>query len=197
MAMIDYGAIVIKNGKVVNENQFFMDMLDSVGWTDAPEKFYPDCTCFDKRTGESLCWDCDKIKEGGLDCKGNRHEYKNNLLRGNYFAYVGDEELTLCFYKSWMAVAVNMKRLDGIYPRYFEYPSVKSHHYNFNGVNVNVRSIDKNSVLVASFKYNGDFYKVVFGYGIDSEKRVWDRVKVKYLGKKVSKKVDRILKGCW
>ena len=31
MALIDYGAILIKNNKVMNENQFFMDMESSVG----------------------------------------------------------------------------------------------------------------------------------------------------------------------
>lgn len=29
--MIDYGAVVIKNGKVINEDQFFMKMGDAVG----------------------------------------------------------------------------------------------------------------------------------------------------------------------
>lgn len=34
MAMIDYGAVVIKNGKVINKNMFFMNMLEAVGWVD-------------------------------------------------------------------------------------------------------------------------------------------------------------------
>ena len=32
MAMIDYGAIVIKNGKVINQNEMFPDMMNCVGW---------------------------------------------------------------------------------------------------------------------------------------------------------------------
>lgn len=34
MSMIDYGALVFHNGKLLNENQFFMEMKDAVGWTD-------------------------------------------------------------------------------------------------------------------------------------------------------------------
>lgn len=198
MAMIDYGAIVIKNGKVINENQFFMDMFDSVGWSDAPAKYHEDCTCFDKRTGESLCWECDRWNnDDGVDCHGEEHLYDNKRLDHNYYAYVGDKGLTLSFYKSWMAVAVDGVRLDGLYPRFYESSSVKSHHYNFNGTKVDIKSIYGNSILLARFKYNGDFYRVIFGYGIDTSKRVWDNVKVRYVGKKIAKMVDKILKGCW
>ena len=31
MAMIDYGAILKKNGKIVNRDEFFMDMETAVG----------------------------------------------------------------------------------------------------------------------------------------------------------------------
>jgi len=33
MALIDYGAVVFKNGVIQNENNFFMDMQKSVGWS--------------------------------------------------------------------------------------------------------------------------------------------------------------------
>lgn len=32
--MIDYGALVFHNRKLLNENEFFMEMEDAVGWTD-------------------------------------------------------------------------------------------------------------------------------------------------------------------
>lgn len=198
MAMIDYGAIVIKNGKIINENQFFMNMYDSVGWSDAPEKYHEDCDCTDPKTGESLCWECKRWNDkDGVDCHGVEHLYDHKLLNNNYYAYVGDKNLTLCFYKSWMAVAVNGKRIDGIFPSYNEYRSVKSHHYDFNGTKVDVKSIDGNSILMATLKYNGDSYKIIFGYGIDNEKRVWNKAKYRYLGKKVAKKVDKILDKYW
>ena len=46
MAMIDYGAVVIKNGKVINKNMFFMNMLEAVGWVDKRRIRHEDCDVF-------------------------------------------------------------------------------------------------------------------------------------------------------
>ena len=64
--MIDYGAIVIKNGKVINQNEMFPDMMNCVGW-------------------------------------------ENDDARNNYFAYAGNKELTLCFYRTHFVIYENKK----------------------------------------------------------------------------------------
>ena len=46
MAMIDYGAVVIKDGKVMNKNLLFWDMLDAVGWVDQRRIRHEDCDVF-------------------------------------------------------------------------------------------------------------------------------------------------------
>ena len=59
MAMVDYGAIAWKDGKLISTDMF-TPMEDMVGWSD-------------------------------------NSKYK---LEGNYFAYIGDKDLVIGFYKS-------------------------------------------------------------------------------------------------
>src|SRR5574344_1860060 len=66
MAMIDYGAIAWKNGKLISTD-LFTPMKDMVGWDDSDLDLEPP-------------------------------------LEGNYFAYIGDKDLTLAFYKHTMRI---------------------------------------------------------------------------------------------
>ena len=60
MAMIDYGAIAWKDGKLISTDMF-TPMEDMVGWSDT-------------------------------------------IFKGNYFAYIGDKDLTVMFYKDMMRI---------------------------------------------------------------------------------------------
>lgn len=153
MAMIDYGAIVIKNGKVINQSKMFSDMGSCVGWTD--EK-----------------------------------------VRGNYFAYVGDEKITLCFYKNRFVIYENKKFVDEIWPDFSPIPCKKSHYINTSSCMIKVKTLST-CVHCACFSIDENHYKVIFGYGIDPSKNIWNKNKYYYLGKKVANKVDKILNGCW
>ena len=66
MAMIDYGAIAWKNGKLISTDMF-TPMKDMVGWDDSDLDIEPP-------------------------------------LKGNYFAYIGDKDFTLAFYKDTMRI---------------------------------------------------------------------------------------------
>lgn len=197
MAMIDYGAVVIKNGVVINSNQFFMDMKESVGWEDIPAKLYDDCDCMFQKW--SNCGECARATKEGYDCRGNRlmlSEY-----RGQYYSYAGDEHFMVCTYKHNIAVVVDKEKVFEISPCYghwWSYGKVvdechKSKYYTVGEVTIRLREV-VDCVSLASFKYKGDFYNIVFGYGIDPTKKVWDAIKVQYLGKKRARKVDNVYK---
>jgi len=47
-------------------------------------------------------------------------------------------------------------------------------------------------VTLMSFQYKGDFYNIIYGCGIDSSPKIWHKVKGRYLGKKVARKVDNL-----
>ena len=71
------------------------------------------------------------------------------------------------------------------------YECHKSKYYTVGEVTIHIREV-VDRVSLASFRYKGDFYNIVFGYGIDPTKRVWDSIKVQYLGKKKARKVDNV-----
>ena len=153
MAMIDYGAIAFKNGKLIS-TEMFTPMIDMVGWEDTENDKY-----------EAF---------PHVDNEPESNYMKPLRLNGNYFAYVGDSDVTLAFYKEQMVI-VN-KHNDGtfsydheyfncthyVWSRWEDYVIDRSIH-NFVKVTVTKR----NGYLVCRWKYKGDKYKVYFGYGVD------------------------------
>lgn len=142
MAMIDYGAIAFKNGKLIS-NDMFTSMLEMVGWEDTNRDVYLD-------------YDAEK--------------YKPLKLNGNYFAYVGDKDCTLAFYKCQMVMAERYS--DGTFRYHHEYFNCtkytwsKWEDYAGEGL-AKIKVTKRNGYLVCKWKYKGDKYKVYFGYGVD------------------------------
>ena len=142
MAMIDYGAIAFKNGKLISTDMF-TPMMDMVGWEDTEKDIYHDYST-DKN---------EQLK-----------------LKGNYFAYVGDKDCTLAFYKCQMVIAERFK--DGTFRYHHEYFNctnytwLKWEDYAGEGL-AKIKVTKRNGYLVCKWKYKGDKYKVYFGYGVD------------------------------
>lgn len=213
MAMMDYGALVFKNGEFINKEEFFMNMKKSVGWEDWKDIRYDDCPRVECVMGDSYspctqCEDCHYNSETGqyTDCKDNTFTVRGHL-KGNYFAYIGDEEFTVAFYKEMVVVAVNKEIVGDIFCNYefsevldsdgcHSYIRHKSKTWNIGGHDIHVKEVSP-SVFTATIYYKGDRYNVIYGYGIDPTPRVWNQVKVRYLGKRVSTKVDRLIEKFW
>lgn len=112
----------------------------------------------------------------------NKIRYKSNEL----YPYI--EEIDIMFYKCGMVYNND----EG----YIWFDEGKFHwNFELNNVCYNVKRIAESNVFKASIfdKTTKDKYIVIFGYGIDNSTRVWRECKEVYLGKKVAKKVDRIL----
>lgn len=145
MAMMDYGAIAFKNGKLIS-TEMFTPMIDMVGWEDTEKDTYHDY---------------------------NTDENKPLQLNGNYFAYVGDKDCTLAFYKEQMAIVQRWN--DGTFSYNHEFFNCT--HYTWskwedyagvgNGEFPRVKVTKRNGYLVCKWKYKGDKYKVYFGFGVD------------------------------
>lgn len=209
MSMIDYGALVKVNGKIVNRNQFFMEMKDAVGWVDIPDIKYEDCDCINE-FGQSDCQNCPRRqtyangKDYMADCRGltPNQEY-GNKINNNYFAYVGDEELTVCVYKTHHIILINKDKenaisdweIDGWKSSALKY--VKYYDLDVNGkkVHIKVKRLSwLNRQFYMEFWHNNNFYQIVYGYGIDPNKKVWNKIKYRYCDKKVIRFVDRFWK---
>ena len=128
MAMIDYGAIAWKDGKLIS-TEMFTEMKDMVGWDD----------------------------DG---------EYG---LKGNYFAYIGDKDLTIGFYKNVMHVVDH----DSIYFGWEKFEGWKKWENSFwveedlSFINIIVRKRKFHDYYICTMDYRGHRYKVAFGYGVD------------------------------
>lgn len=136
MAMIDYGAIAWKNGKLIS-TEMFTPMKDMVGWDDSD-----------------------------LDIE--------NPLVNNYFAYIGDKDFTLAFYKSVMriysphftydndVIFFGSERFEGW--KKWELWTISNHQ----DIEIVVKPRSRfHNYYVCHMKYKGDEYKVAFGYGVD------------------------------
>lgn len=149
MAMIDYGAIAFKNGKLIS-TEMFTPMVDMVGWEDTENDAYESRSHI---VGEPESDYMKPIK-----------------LKGNYFAYVGDKDCTLAFYKEQIVVVERYD--DGTFSYHHEcfnctnYIWSKWEDYAGEGF-AKIKVTKRNGYLVCKWKYRGDKYKVYFGYGVD------------------------------
>ena len=130
MAMLDYGAIAWKDGKLIS-TEMFTEMKDMVGWDD------------DGKYG----------------------------LKGNYFAYIGDKDLTIGFYKSVMYIFNG----EGTYIHFGweRFEGWKKWEDNIwledskKLIWVTVRKRKFHDYYMCTMDYRGHKYKVAFGYGVD------------------------------
>ena len=135
MAMVDYGAIAWKDGKLISTDMF-TPMEDTVGWTD-------------------------------------NHEHR---LEGNYFAFIGDKDFTVGFYKDTMRIYSSANKH---YNETFYFSSSPFERWNkwrkwylvssslSDEVELIVRPRRHHNYYICYMTYRGHKYKVAFGYGVD------------------------------
>lgn len=216
MSMIDYGTLVKINKKLVNENQFFMDMEKAVGWIDCPRIKYEDCNCIDD--GYSDCKNCPRAQTKHYsdielgewdfvtgDCRGNAIEVCGKI-DGNFFAYAGDEDFTVAVYKTYAKFINKNRLLDeecyGLELTNKSYEDINQKVVRYftlqtatESVNIKIKKIaNSDRQYYMTFKYKGNYYEIIYGYGIDSNIKVWNKDKHTYCTKKVIKFVDDFLK---
>jgi hypothetical protein len=149
MAMMDYGAIAFKNGKLMTK-EFFGDMKEMVGWEDTETDLYE--------------------SRAHTDSEPNSDYMKPIDLNKQYFAYIGDKDCIIAFYKTYMRIACRDR--DDIfychdeYFAYSHYTWSKWEYYAGEGF-AKVKVTKRNGYFVCKWKYRGDKYKVYFGYGVD------------------------------
>lgn len=213
MAMIDYGAVVFKNG-VQQNHSMFMDMQEAVGWVDYPRVRYQDCdrVCRDGgyehsdcSCGIEVCPRCqivhhsdEKLGEWDEvvgDCKGNPI-YREGKIDGNYFAYCGNKHITVGFYKSFALFVVDGVRVKEYFGANdcedsYDVPRKRAAQFNVGDVHFHIRCVGCGQWWLQC-TIDDSYYDVVYGYGIDADERVWNRVKNRYCGKDTARKVDRL-----
>lgn len=169
--MIDYGAIVKKNGVIISDpNGGLFQNFTKLKYEIRKEEPY------DTIVDETVVR-CEPTE------KDNWKPF-NYSFGGNYFAVIGDAQLMIGFYKCSVDIAVD--KLHYHYPDIdwisFDSQYKCTHYYRPKYISVNkgdkvlttikISRIDEESqVFLATFVYNGDKYEVLYGYGVDPSLR--------------------------
>ena len=158
MAMMDYGAVAKKNGKIIsNPKGGLFQNLSSLKWSsESPTE--------------------DETMVSGVTTTDIPFTVS---MAGNHFVTLGDKEFLIGFYKTHFNVAVNGEMINIHYWRWYdeEYrPVFKPKYFSFctNSNSLVVVKVERvgrrdsdSQVYLASFSYKGDKYEVLFGYGVD------------------------------
>ena len=136
MAMVDYGAIAWKDGKLISTDMF-TPMKDMVGWSD-------------------------------------ENEDKKFKLNGNCFAYIGDKDFTVGFYKDTMRIhSIDKFYNETIYFGYedfigwYKWERLYLVGKDDDEIELIVRPRKFHDYYICEMDYRGHHYKVAFGYGVD------------------------------
>ena len=164
MAFIDYGSVVKKNGKIIQKDSF-MNMKEAVGFTiNKIKQSYKD---------DWECWleddNYNKIKL----LKTPKHKDYNVKVNGNYFSYIGDKDLLICIYKEQVTIISHGHILKNEYLGWFG--NVKKYNLSFEiaGVKFHIKRLFNENRYKMRFEYKGNLYEVLFGYGVDVNKKIW------------------------
>ena len=139
MAMMDYGAIAFKNGKLISTDMF-TPMIDTVGWEDTENDTYH-------------------------NYKTDKDELLN--LKGNYFAYIGDSDCTVAFYKCGLCIVEKIDEKFWLDAEWFSNGYYTWSKWEKWVAGNDMKVTKRNGYYVFKWKYKGDKYKVYFGYGVD------------------------------
>lgn len=161
MAMLDYGSIVKKNGKIIQED-LFMDMKKTVGFELEKAKRKSKVVKYNSDT--NIYIETGEIKE----------DYIN--VKDNFFSYMGDEELLVCVYKGILTFISNGDVIKTVFD--LQEPvdvPYKKHRMTFiiNNTEIKIKRLYDNNRYLVRFWYKGDLYECIYGYGVDLNLNYW------------------------
>ena len=159
MAMIDYGAVVKKNGKIISnvKGGLFQN--------------FTNLKYIENENYETIV---DETIVSGVNWEGKPIEFS---MAGNYFVLIGDEHFLIGFYKEHFEIAID-KHLCNDVPNTYDWfdKHIKPLTFTINNeITITISLAQKDhtepcwhmGVYVTKFTYNGDNYEVLFGYCVD------------------------------
>lgn len=141
MAIVDYGALVWKNGKPFGKREnLFEETINTLGF---------------------------KIDSFIYTTINDNVEYNYNYSDGNDYVYIGNKNIIFSFYKGEITVCNYKEKEIKFITCYSDYNKYKKDIYEVFGQKFTVKPLKPNSVFLFNSIIDGDKYEVLFGYGID------------------------------
>lgn len=172
MAMIDYGALVKKNGVLLQHADLFNNystLKDGVVG------------------GEYIESEDESIREFTFNEEG---PYRHRSVINNYMAVVGDNKFLVATYKTGLTLFDSEKYLFDYCLEDCKFAKVIKNDY----ADIKIKKLGNDFVGIASFRYNNDNYEILFGYGVDNPKFLMSKKAVGYMSAKTLRKVRRWVK---
>ena len=180
MAMVDYGALVKKNGKLITDpNGGLFQNYSTLSYGTEVE--------IKNKNGEVVGWKQEGDESERLfDVYDGEPQFKSVI--GNYMAVIGDEEYLFAFYKDCWGFFDSQKRVSVGWMGHREHVVYK---VKLPCTTVVIKCLDstyfRQRIGTAHFIYKNDIYDVLFGYGIDPRpKFLFGKGLEKYIGKKMA-----------
>ena len=174
MAMIDYGALVKKNGILLPHLNFFNN-YSTLNDGDIEGSY-------NKEDDES-------IRE--FTFIGKNSPYRFRSVVNNYMAVVGDDKFLVATYKTGVMIFDAKQDLGGYSLENCKFAYTLKNDY----ANIKIKKIGNDFVGIASFRYNNDNYEILFGYGVDSSHFLFSKHACDYMSAKTLRKVRRWVKS--
>jgi len=143
MAMVDYGAVLKKNGIVIHRNDFFMDMQKAVGFT------------------------IDKIQ----DKDGYDYQINNNyfVYIGDEELLICVYKTQLLIISNSKII----HRVFGANVNFYSMHDKFRLKFEVNGVKIDIKRISNGNIYLLRFWYKGSLYECIYGYGVDNSLKNW------------------------
>ena len=169
MAMIDYGAILFKNGIKQPQTNGFMDMESAVGWKDSKEH---------KADPENLI----SLNNNFFVYAGDEH-FTIAIYKYRLIALVDKQPAADFWWNFHLPEPTKKVHYIPIFDK------------NGNKITtLRIRKLNKGHGLVlhCSFTYNDNHYNIIYGLGIDSDWNTWNKVKYAYHTKETVRNIDNL-----
>lgn len=191
MAMLDYGAVVKKNGKLLEHKDmfnnystlkegYFIDKYTLMTWSDDTDELHNTLVSREYPEDESV-----------RDFYGQKHS-----VIGNYMSVVGDKDFLVATYKYRLIVCDSEKCLvdyiigDNDYEK-GDWQIKRPIHLETPFGTITIRRINKCTTAVASFWYKDNYYEILFGYGVDDKKFIMSNYAKRWFYYKDLRKIRR------
>lgn len=189
MAMLDYGAVVKKNGKILPyaKDSYVFNNYSTLNGGTLHEEYEDMIWPGDNKMHKTLV----KSEYIGDESVREFDDGEHSVIH-NYMSVVGDKDYLVATYKYILSICDSKKCL---VEDYFGVETVNEHkmvkYLKAPFGTIKIKRVGQNATAIASFTYKNDDYEILYGYGVDSEKFIFSKHAERWFNSKDLRKIRR------